>query len=159
MLGTRFKILITITSNSEDLTKPNIQRETYIDPTLRLHNVMNHKYSIRSEAAAILAKRIISFSGPRLLRELPFSNPPHDDQSKLSWVERVQKGIKKGGAATYSPSLFHRNNQNQNQNQNKPNQNQKGRCVTYSPSLFHRNPPHNLFLCRLKHLHNPYHFH
>ena len=64
MLGTRFKILITITSNSEDLTKPNIQRETYIDPTLRLHNVMNHKYSIRAEAAAILAKRIISFPGP-----------------------------------------------------------------------------------------------
>ena len=118
MLGTRFKILITITSNSEDLTKPNIQRETYIDPTLRLHNVMNHKYSIRAEAAAILAKRIISFSGPWLLREIPFSNPPHDDQSKLSWVERVQKGIKRGGAATYSPSLFHRNHQNQNQNQN-----------------------------------------
>ena len=115
MLGTRFKILITITSNSEDLTKPNIQRETYIDPTLRLHNVMNHKYSIRAEAAAILAKRIIP--GPWLLREIPFSNPPHDDQSKLSWVERVQKGIKKGGAATYSPSLFHRNHQNQNQNQ------------------------------------------
>ena len=127
MLGTRFKILITITSNSEDLTKPNIQRETYIDPTLRLHNVMNHKYSIRAEAAAILAKRIIP--GPWLLREIPFSNPPHDDQSKLSWVERVQKGIKRGGAATYSPSLFH------------------------------QNPPHNLFLCRLKHLHNPYHFH
>ena len=125
MLGTRFKIFITIASNCEDLTKPNIQRETYIDPTLRLHNVMNHKYSIRAEAAAILAKRIIP--GPWLLREITFSNPPHDDQSKLSWVERVQKGIKRGGAATYSPSLFH--------------------------------PPHNLFLCRLKHLHNPYHFH
>ena len=72
MLGTRFKILITITSNSEDLTKPNIQRETYIDPTLRLHNVMNHKYSIRAEAAAILAKRIISYLDLGCFVKYPF---------------------------------------------------------------------------------------
>ena len=53
-------MIIIIISNPEEL---NIHRQTYIDPTLRLHNVMPHKYSIRAEAAAILAKRIISFAG------------------------------------------------------------------------------------------------
>ena len=73
MMTMMFKILylrhvifiIICNPHQSPSTNPNIWRQTYIDLSLRLHNVMSHKYSIRAVAGAgvILAKGIISFTG------------------------------------------------------------------------------------------------